>query len=213
MFSDCRLKYGLLRCVHTSVVGHRPTSVDIVARVETISTFVRRRRPMHITDASMNASLLVNHYGPWHDSSSHINNVCRSACLAISKIGQMRKYLDRNMTERLVHDVVVTSRLGANNSLLLALPNSAIFKLQRVQNSAVRLVIGALLIVFDGMSYQSRTALPSFKILLLTLYHSTVLLLHTSLIFYCLQAVPITSFLFTDIMDIRMSNCYITCVI
>ena len=30
---------------------------DIVARVETMSTFVRRRRPMH-TDASMNAPLM-----------------------------------------------------------------------------------------------------------------------------------------------------------
>ena len=41
-----------LRCVHTSLVGmvgHRPTSADIVARVEAMPTFVRRRRPMHTT--------------------------------------------------------------------------------------------------------------------------------------------------------------------
>ena len=44
------------RGVHTSVVGHRPTTADIVARVEAMPTFVRRR-PMH-TDASMNAPLL-----------------------------------------------------------------------------------------------------------------------------------------------------------
>ena len=30
-----------VRCVHTSTVGHRLTSADIVARVETMSTFVR----------------------------------------------------------------------------------------------------------------------------------------------------------------------------
>ena len=47
----------LLRCVHTSVVGHRPTSADIVARVvEAMPTCIHRRRPMH-TDASMNAPL------------------------------------------------------------------------------------------------------------------------------------------------------------
>ena len=104
--------------------------------------------------------------------SSHINNVCRSACLAISKIGQIRKYLDRKMTERLVH-AFVTSRLDANNSLLYGLPNSAISKLQRVQNSAVRLVIGAKgcnvnRVRRDELHWLSIKDRITFKILLLT---------------------------------------------
>ena len=72
---------------------------------------------------------------------SQVNKVCRAACLAISKIGRIRKYIDRPTAERLVH-AFVTSRLDANNSLLFGLTSSAISKLQRVQNSAVRLVLG-----------------------------------------------------------------------
>ncbi len=71
--------------------------------------------------------------------STHINNVCRSASYAISKIGQIRRFIDRVTAERLVH-AFVTSRLDANNSLLYGLPMTAIAKLQRVQNSAIRLV-------------------------------------------------------------------------
>ena len=72
---------------------------------------------------------------------SQVDKVCRAASLAISKIGRIRKYIDRPTAERLVH-AFVTSKLDANNSLLLGLPSSAISKLQRVQNSAVRLVLG-----------------------------------------------------------------------
>ena len=48
--------------VHTSVVGHQPTSADIVARVEAMSTFVHRRRQMR-NDASMNEPLKGD---PWY---------------------------------------------------------------------------------------------------------------------------------------------------
>ena len=70
---------------------------------------------------------------------THINNICRSACFAIYKIGQIRRYIDRSTAERLIH-AFVTSRLDANNSLLHGLPKNLIAKLQRVQNSAARLV-------------------------------------------------------------------------
>ena len=70
---------------------------------------------------------------------AHITTVCRSASFAISKIGQLRRFIDQPTSERLVH-AFVTSRLDTNNSLLYGLPDTALKKLQRVQNSAVRLV-------------------------------------------------------------------------
>ncbi|XP_072024908.1 uncharacterized protein [Amphiura filiformis] len=73
--------------------------------------------------------------------SSHVTKVCQSASFAIAKIGSIRKYIDRSTAERLVH-ALVTSRLDSNNGLLYGLPGTVISKLQRVQNSAVRLVLG-----------------------------------------------------------------------
>ncbi|XP_072039609.1 uncharacterized protein [Amphiura filiformis] len=70
-----------------------------------------------------------------------VNNVCRAACLAISKIGRFEIHRPAPRQKRLVH-AFVTSRLDANNSLLFGLTSSAISKLQRVQNSAMRLVLG-----------------------------------------------------------------------
>ena len=69
----------------------------------------------------------------------HINSICKAAHNAIRKIGRIRQYLDKPITERLVH-AFVTSRLDCCNSLLYGLPESDILKLQRVQNIAARLV-------------------------------------------------------------------------
>ena len=74
--------------------------------------------------------------------SDHIKNVCRMALISLRTLGQLRKYLDRSTTERLVH-AFISSRLDSCNCLLYGLPDTDILKLQRVQNSAARLVTGA----------------------------------------------------------------------
>ena len=60
--------------------------------------------------------------------SQHINNVCRAAMITIRKIGQIRHYLDENITEKLVH-VFITSCIDSCNSLLFGLPDAQIAKL------------------------------------------------------------------------------------
>ncbi|PIK51808.1 hypothetical protein BSL78_11332 [Apostichopus japonicus] len=69
----------------------------------------------------------------------HVNNVCRDATNAIRSIGRIRHYLDQDTTKKLVH-AYVTSRLDNCNALLYGLPDSEIMKLQRIQNTAARLV-------------------------------------------------------------------------
>ena len=69
----------------------------------------------------------------------HIRNVCKSASYGVYKIGKLRKYLDQNSTERLVH-ALISSRLDCNNCLLYGLPSCDIVPLQRIQNAAARLV-------------------------------------------------------------------------
>ena len=68
-----------------------------------------------------------------------VNNICRSTSFALYRIGQIRKLLDKKCTEMLVH-AFIACRLDQCNSLLYALPESQIAKLQRIQNSAARLV-------------------------------------------------------------------------
>ena len=70
----------------------------------------------------------------------HINNVSKSGSYAIRNIGRIRKYLNNEDCEKLVH-AFVTSRLDCCNSILYGLPDSELAKLQRIQNTAARLVV------------------------------------------------------------------------
>ena len=102
----------------------------------------------------------------------HIRNICRSASYGVYKIGKLRKYLDQDSTERLVH-AFVSSRLDCNNSLLYGLPDCDISSLQRIQNSAARIVtctkrhdhISPVLRKLHWLPVKNRIL---FKILLLT---------------------------------------------
>ena len=60
--------------------------------------------------------------------------------IGIRKIGQIRHYLSHDITVKLVH-AFVTSRLDSCNSLLFGLPEREMMKVQRVQNTAARLVL------------------------------------------------------------------------
>ena len=61
--------------------------------------------------------LLDNHL----DMSRQVNNICKSASLAIHNIGKIRNYLDQPTAEKLIH-AFVTSKIDFCNSLLFGLP-------------------------------------------------------------------------------------------
>ena len=64
--------------------------------------------------------------------SQNVNSICKSAYVAIRKIGRTRRFLDQNLlAHRLIH-AFVTSRLDCCNSLPFGLPLKMISKLQRV---------------------------------------------------------------------------------
>ena len=71
---------------------------------------------------------------------THVNNVCKSASFALHKIGSIRPFLTKATAHRLVQALVM-SRLDFCNSLLFGLPDLQINKLQRIQNSAARLIV------------------------------------------------------------------------
>ncbi|XP_030845633.1 uncharacterized protein LOC115925755 [Strongylocentrotus purpuratus] len=68
-----------------------------------------------------------------------ISSCIRSACYHIRHIRRIRDYLTPHATKQAVH-ALVTSRLDMYNSTLNGLPDTLIKRLQKVQNSAARLV-------------------------------------------------------------------------
>ena len=73
---------------------------------------------------------------------SHISYMCKTAWFHLFRIGKIRQYLTTDQAKSVVH-ACVTSRLDMNNSLLIGASQVQLAKLQRIQNAAARLIIGA----------------------------------------------------------------------
>ncbi|PIK54068.1 hypothetical protein BSL78_09049 [Apostichopus japonicus] len=106
------------------------------------------------------------------DMNQHINNICRSASSALHKIGKIRRCLDQQTAETLVH-AFVSSRVDNCNSLLYGLPVQQVNKLQRIQNSAARLITRTkrsehITPILRNLHWLSVKQHINFKILLLT---------------------------------------------
>ena len=76
--------------------------------------------------------------------SSHINETCKKAILAINSTGRIWKYLSCDGLKMLVNALVI-SRLDYCNSILYSIPKHQRDKFQRIQNTAARLVLGSKL--------------------------------------------------------------------
>jgi hypothetical protein len=70
---------------------------------------------------------------------AHISSVCRAAYFQLRNISQLRRYLEHDTLECVVHSFV-TSKLDYCNSLFCGLPVSQINKLQAIQNTAARIL-------------------------------------------------------------------------
>ena len=85
----------------------------------------------------------VRNLGSWFDQNlsmiPHINKICKAASFHIYNIRQIRKYLTNDATHTLVHFIVI-GRSDYCNSIFYKVPAVHISKLQRIQNSAARLV-------------------------------------------------------------------------
>ena len=68
-----------------------------------------------------------------------MNKVCSAAYFHLYNIKRIRKYLSQDTTEKLVHPFF-SSRIDYCNSLLYGLPAKQLDKLQRVQNTAARII-------------------------------------------------------------------------
>jgi len=81
-------------------------------------------------------------FDPQMQMIDHVNNVCKRGYYQLKKIRQVRKYLDNNSAEELVHSFV-TSNIDYCNALLYGTPKCVTNKLQKLQNTAARVICNA----------------------------------------------------------------------
>jgi hypothetical protein len=99
---------------------------------------------IQIRDCTIPSSPSVRNLGCMFDHAAkmeeHIKLVCRSCYFHLRNIGAIRSMLTREAAEKLMH-AFISSRLDNCNSLLINIPDGLIQKLQRVQNTAARIVL------------------------------------------------------------------------
>ena len=104
-----------------------------------------RRNTININGKRIQCTNKIKYLGGHLDSSltlkDHIIAKSKAATINIIKIRNIRKYLNQDICHKLVVSLVL-SHLDYSNSLLSGLPDSSTKILQKVQNSAARLVLG-----------------------------------------------------------------------
>ena len=70
----------------------------------------------------------------------HISHLCRGLYLQLRRLGQIRPYLSTDSAKTLAVALIL-SRIDYCNAMLAGLPDDKIARLQRIQNSAARLVM------------------------------------------------------------------------
>ena len=87
----------------------------------------------------------VKNVGVWLDQNldmnKHINSIVSHCHKILRDIGRVKKYMQRTHLETIVH-AIISIRLDYCNSLFVNLNKDSIFKLQKVQNTAARLILG-----------------------------------------------------------------------
>ena len=97
-----------------------------------------------IGEDSIRFSKFVKNVGVWLDCimkmDKQVNTIVSHCYALLRKIGRVRNMLTEQDTETLVH-AVISSRLDYCNSILINTSKSNIFKLQKVQNAAARMIV------------------------------------------------------------------------
>ena len=102
-----------------------------------------------IGDSVIRPKRVVKNRGTWLDATLsmnyHVNITCSNAFYYLYNRRKIRKYLSRRLTETLIH-AFASSRVDYCNSLVYGLLTYQLNKLQRVQNTASRLIFRSCII-------------------------------------------------------------------
>ena len=102
----------------------------------------------------------------------HFKNVSRKSYFQLTKINQIKKYLPADTIKSLIHSLIF-SNLDYCNALYYNLPQTQLNKLQKIQNSAARIISGTpkynhITPVLKSLHWLPVKVRIEFKILILT---------------------------------------------
>ena len=69
----------------------------------------------------------------------HISSVCKSTYFHLCNIGGIRNIISNDACAQLIHSLV-TVRLDYCNSILYGVPDNSLYRLQKIQNTAARIL-------------------------------------------------------------------------
>ena len=137
---------------------------------------VKELSPITVNGIKSYSSKAVRNLGVVMDNHlsmrNHVNTICSKASFALRRISKVRRFLSRSSIEILVH-AFISSILDNCNSLLVGIQDKDIAKLQKIQNSAARLVslckkYEHITPILKGLHWLSIKYRIVYKIILLT---------------------------------------------
>ena len=115
-----------------------------------VLVFSRNRTPtpvstIRVGDTDIETASSARNIGVIMDASlsleDHVAQICKRCYLQLRKLSRLRRYLSRKSLETLVHSMIST-QLDYCNSLFIGLPSFLVYRLQKIQNTAARIVTG-----------------------------------------------------------------------
>ena len=131
---------------------------------------------ININGCNITPAMQVLNLGAIQDShltmEAQVNSICKTCYFHLRNISAIRKYITTDACRTLVQASIV-SRLDYSNSLLYGLPQTLMSRLQRLQNSAARIItrtrrqehISPILMELHWLPMDFR---PKFKVLVFT---------------------------------------------
>ena len=103
-----------------------------------------RLPPFSIGDSDIDRCTRARNLGTIFDDAAsmaaHVQQVCKTSFFHLRNISSIRSSLTKSACERLVH-AFISSRIDSCNSLLINIPAVLLVKLQRIQNTAARVIL------------------------------------------------------------------------
>ena len=121
------------------------TKTEVLVISHPYHTPLYRNMDIKIADATVQTTEKARTLGVMFDRNmnmvAEIESRCKSLMFHLRSIRAIRRFINKDACEKLVH-ALISSRLDYANSLLFGLPKCLIHKLQLIQNIAARIITG-----------------------------------------------------------------------